>query len=92
MRRRSWWPFRGWGDAMAAILNTIGLTLGVIGTVLIYFYGVPRQVDTGGAIHLIAEQEDEQEKLQIERFKCRGNGGLVCIGLAFFLQLVAVWM
>jgi hypothetical protein len=48
-------------------LNTLALLFGMAGTVLIYFYGIPRQIDTGGRSRLLRAEVDEGEKLRITR-------------------------
>lgn len=63
------------------------------GTVLIYFFGVPRQTDTGGVVLLALEGDagaDDAEIERIRKFKKLGNIGLALIFLAFLLQLLGV--
>ena len=71
-------------------LDVMGLCFGVIGTIMIYFFGVPRQVDNGGVNFLSLsgdERYDADEIARIARFKRRGNAGLILVGLAFVFQL-----
>lgn len=70
--------------------NAAGLVSGTIGTILIYFYGVPRQIDTGGRGRLLLEGTDDAELSRIRRFKRIGNMGLALIALAFVLQFVGL--
>ena len=75
--------------------QVIGLCCGVTGTVLIYFFGVPRQIDTGGVnvLSLSGDQRyDVQEIVRIKRFKRWGATGIALVALAFLLQLAAVMM
>ncbi len=72
---------------MISFLSYISPISGFIGTVLIFFFGIPRQTDTGGATFIISEEVDEKEKVKIKRYKFWGNFGLVCIALSFFLQI-----
>lgn len=65
----------------------------MVGTALIYIFGVPRQVDTGGVnvLSLSGDQRyDLDEIARIKRFKRLGNAGLTLIFLAFSTQLLAL--
>lgn len=64
---------------------------GMIGTALVYFYGVPRQTDTGGVSFLLLEGDNDADEIaRIARFKLRGNLGLTLIFVAFLLQLLGL--
>ena len=54
-----------------------------------YTLGLPRQIDTGGKIHLVIEGEDEDEKAKISKYKKMGNIGLGMIAISFFIQLMS---
>jgi len=62
--------------------------LGFIGTVLIFKFGLPPKVDPEGHIHLICEQENENEKKKGRTYKKLGYIGIFLIGIAYFLQLL----
>lgn len=47
---------------MQDILNFISAILGIIGSLMIFQFGVPKQIDTGGAIGRILEEDDDEEK------------------------------
>jgi hypothetical protein len=66
------------------IFNYLIPTFGLIGTCLIFYFGVPRQIDTGGKIGMCLEREDEQEAKKIKKYKFWGNIGLILIALSFF--------
>jgi membrane protein YqaA with SNARE-associated domain len=76
---------------VASWLSLVSSASGVVGTALIYFFGVPKQTDTGGRISLALEQEDEGEKARIKSYKQLGNLGLLLIGAAFLLQVFALF-
>ncbi|AUH74262.1 hypothetical protein [Legionella sainthelensi] len=69
-------------------INLISYFSGFIGTVLIYCYGIPNQIDTGGKITLVLEQEDEEEKIKIKKFRRYANTGLLFIALSFLIQVL----
>ena len=57
---------------MTSILTGMGLTLNIIGTLLLWRFGLPEPVSRTGAIHLILEQSNQNEikKAQIyDRFR-----------------------
>lgn len=70
------------------ILNLISQSLGLIGTLLIYQYGIPNKIDTAGKISMILEQEDENEKRLIIKYKKLGHAGLLMVAFSFFIQIV----
>lgn len=61
---------------------------GLIGSFLIFFYGVPRQIDTGGKVGMALLGEDKKELEKIKRYKFLGNTGIIFIGLSFILMLI----
>ena len=69
-------------------LNFWSALSGLIGTILIFFFGLPPKVDPDGHIHLICEQEDEKEKIKGKKYKAISYIGLVLIGLSFLFQLL----
>ena len=77
----------------AVWLNGVGLTLGMAGTALIFFFGVPRQTDTKGQNYLLLsgdQASDSDEMLRIRSFKRLGNLGFGLVFLAFLLQLLGL--
>jgi hypothetical protein len=78
---------------ISLMLSILGLCSGMVGTVLIYLFGVPRQIDTGGVNVLSLSGDaryDYDEIARIKLFKRRGTIGLTLVGLAFFFQLIAL--
>jgi hypothetical protein len=75
-------------DIIIKILSYLIPLLGLTGTCLIFYFGIPRQIDTGGRTSMCLEQEDEEEKKKIITYKRWGNGGLFLIGLSFFMQFL----
>lgn len=68
-------------------LNFLSAIVGLAGTVLIFFYGLPSKINDDGHINLILEQINENEKNNSKRYKFYGYFGLVLIGLSFLLQI-----
>jgi hypothetical protein len=86
----------------AQCLNTIGLVLGTVGVLIIFFWGPPQSdLDEGVGLGLtdksllldgrtVADSRKDQRRLK--RFhKIISRVGLGFIGLGFFVQLVAEW-
>jgi hypothetical protein len=44
------------------MLTLTGLALNLVGVLILFRWGMPFHVPSGGAIHFIAEQADEKEK------------------------------
>lgn len=70
------------------ILPYVVSLLGLAGTCLVFYFGIPRKIDTAGKIGICLEQEDEAEKNKIKKYKTWGNVGLILIGLSFLLQMI----
>lgn len=68
-------------------LHIISSALGFIGTCIVFKYGVPNLIDTGGKISIVLEQEDENEKNIIKKYKKLSHFGLGMIATSFFIQL-----
>jgi hypothetical protein len=63
----------GGGDQMStAALNIIGLVLNPVGVIILFRYGMPFHVPTGGAVHIIAEQVNAAEKAFEGRYEVFG--------------------
>ncbi len=72
---------------MQNILNFISAILGIIGSLMIFLFGVPKKIDTEGKISLCLEQEDDEEKRRITKYKKLGNIGIWLITFSFIFQL-----
>ncbi|MEI9406925.1 hypothetical protein [Mesorhizobium argentiipisi] len=74
---------------MAAVLNIIGLVLSFAGVIILFRYGMPFKVRTGGASHIILEQIDEAEVELEARYDKYGQGGLLLVFLGTAFQIAA---
>jgi len=59
--------------------TTGGLVATLIGVVLLFRYGMPYRVRTGGASHLLLEETDHQAQAEEKRFSVLGWIGLTLI-------------
>lgn len=64
--------------------------IGLTGTLLIFFFGLPPKIDPEGHIHLIAEQEDKEEKKKAKKYKVSSYIGISLLAFSFLLQLASV--
>ncbi|RVC81955.1 MAG: hypothetical protein EOS76_01270 [Mesorhizobium sp.] len=74
---------------MAATLNILGLAFSLIGVVVLFRYGMPYKVRTGGVTHLITHEIDEAEVELEGRYQKYGRGGLILIVLGTAFQVAA---
>jgi hypothetical protein len=87
----------GWGMQMtAAVLNSIGLLLGILGLMVIYEWGPPQPRYEGGRFTALQHGTITQEELELLKQKAAAwllsAIGLGLIGLGFACQLLAVWV
>lgn len=69
-------------------LNLWSGILGLIGSLLVFRYGIPPRIDKDGHIHLILEQTDTLEKKKAKRYLTLGKLGIILIAISFCLQIV----
>ena len=74
---------------MKTLLNSIGLTLDIIGAVLLFKYGLPEDLDRHGHQRLILEQIDEEEARLAQRYDKLSKAALSLLIVGFVLQLVS---
>jgi hypothetical protein len=73
-------------------LNISGLSLSLIGVLLLFFFGMPYRVRSGGQSYIVTEQTNAEEKVKDALFSKLGFAGLVLIALGTFLQIVGTWV
>lgn len=69
-------------------LNFISALSGLVGTILIFFFGLPPDVDSNGSIYLICEQGNPEEKIKAKKYKILSYLGLSLIGVSFLIQTI----
>ena len=77
---------------MTTWLSGVGLVCGLVGTVLIFFFGVPRypRRDEAGYTALALESYDAAEVERVKWASRLGYFGVFLIGVAFALQLAGL--
>lgn len=70
-------------------LNIIGLTLDIIGVILLFFYGISNSIKEGGSIGLILEQSDKGEAKKWNRNNIISKVAILLILIGFIFQLLS---
>jgi hypothetical protein len=73
----------------AKLVNSIGLGADIIGAVLLWRFGLPRDVRRSGASYLLLEQTDEREVAKAKRYDALGTLGICLLAAGFALQLLS---
>ena len=74
---------------MVVTLNVVGLLLGLAGVLLLFRYGMPYQVRTGGyRTRIIAGQDQDRIRLE-RRYDRFGWVGVACIVAGTVCQIIA---
>ena len=68
-------------------LNIIGLSLDIIGVIILFFFGLPPRIKKGGTINLILEQTDNNEDKKWKIYDFISKLGLLLIIIGFSIQL-----
>ncbi len=75
--------------SIATCVNSVGLLCDIVGTVLVWRFGLPQPLDRSGAIHLILEQADEAERAKAARYDRFAGVGIGLLLIGFSLQLAS---
>ena len=70
----------------------LGLVVALLGILILFRYGMPFHVPSGGAIHIILEDRDKKEAAMERRYTIYGYFGLTFIILGTAAQLWASWI
>jgi len=82
--------YRALGE-MNRALNLIGLLLNLVGVLILFRYGMPFHVPTGGAVSLITETRDQATIALEQRYEIYGYIGLGCLIVGTVSQMIAAW-
>jgi hypothetical protein len=77
-------------DRKARWLNLAGLSLGLVGVLILFRYGMPFHVPTGGAEAIISSRRDLQAIALERRYEVLGYVGLALLVGGTLLQMWAV--
>ncbi len=74
------------------VLNIIGLSLNIIGVIILFFYGIPPKIDTGGYHVITTCEKDKKELKEISLYKIISSIGIILIFLGFVMQLLSYFV
>jgi hypothetical protein len=77
---------------MTPALNASGLFANLSGVLLLFRYGMPYRVSTGGSSIYVSSSTDPKELATDQRYKRLGLLGLGLIVLGTFAQIVGVFL
>ena len=69
-------------------LDFLSALSGLIGAVLIFFFGLPPKIDPEGHQYLLLERDDENEKIKAEVYKKISYFGVFLLIISFLLQMI----
>lgn len=72
-----------------AIINSIGLLLGIAGTGILWKFGLPASIDREGWVLMTADDKDEAMIAKGKKYDFRAGCGFALLVLSFALQLVS---
>lgn len=74
---------------MKIILNTLGLLFGIGGSLLIWKYGLPTDINRQGHCAILLEGTDESEVAKGKKYDRLSGFGMLSLAVGFALQLIA---
>ena len=75
-------------DRVIDIINIAGLCFGLAGAIMVFIFGIPKRIDTGGRKTYVTKQTDPDEIKKINQCKFFGNLGLILIILFLILEKI----
>jgi hypothetical protein len=75
-------------DTLFIDINFWSAFCGFLGSICIFFFGLPPKINSDGLIGLALEQEDEDGKVKGKIYKYLSYVGLSLLALSFILQII----
>jgi hypothetical protein len=72
--------------------NLLSNVIGIIGTFLIFKYGIPNKIDNNGQNFLLLETDNDTEKVEIQKYKNRSAIGLGLLLNSFIINIVNIYI
>ena len=85
------WLLHPFGPLSGKILASLGLLAAMTGCGLLYYFGLPSDVDPTGAITIITSNRDPAAIAKGKRYRLWGRIGILLVGVGSGLQLWAAW-
>jgi hypothetical protein len=71
--------------------SVVGMMMGLVGVLLLFRYGMPFHVETGGVTLISIEQVDVEEIKKEKVYKILGYIGIALVVVGTALQIKAAW-
>ena len=71
------------------IFNIIGISLDIIGVILVFLFGISPMLDIGGHAILVTKEVHNEKIRRTKKYKLVSWLGLLLIFFGFLLQLIA---
>lgn len=85
-KRRS---YRNKGQLMASlVINSLGLIFDILGTILLFNYGLPSKFHESSGLLLESDLNDNEKK-ENKKINCFARLGLIFLILGFILQFIS---
>jgi hypothetical protein len=69
----------------------VGIMFGILGFLILFRYGMPFRVPTGGTTYVITSDVDEDEKIMDWRYQMYGYVGFALAITGAAMQVYAAW-
>ncbi len=77
---------------LAPLLSSIGLSLDIVGAIIIFRFGLPQNIDRSGKIYRIISDVDESEKMKARFYDRMSFFGIFLLVIGFLLQGLGNWL
>ncbi len=74
------------------LINTTGLALVFCGCILLFFFGLPPNVNPSGTGAILLEEEDPAEIAKGKRYRWLGRIGIGLVAAGSIFQVWATWV
>jgi len=73
----------------AKIVNSAGLVFGIVGSLLVWKFGLPSDINRHGESALLLEGTDQNQVSLAKKYDRWAKVGLICLAIGFALQLIS---
>jgi len=77
---------------LAPLISSIGLSLDIVGAIMIFHFGLPQNIDRAGKIYRIISDVDEGEKEKAKFYDRMSFFGIFLLVFGFLLQVLGNWL
>lgn len=68
--------------------SNLGLIFDIIGAIMIFKFGLPKNISRSGNINIVIEEVDENEIIKAKQYDLKAKIGIILLILGFSLQLM----